>query len=689
MPPAHRLSVINGTLIVPAGWQSVSRQDYYPDDGFTAVRFDGSPTELDADAFFNCTQLQRLDLPESVQHIGEHAFHCCPALKYITGPGVLDLDGSPIAQDDTPIPMVLPLVDIAEATNTALRRSLALGYLCEPRRYAGQLAANYARYARTQRIALLAAADVLGLPQPAAYYAARGYPTSVSAVGTADNIGSKARVEMLKQAVMTQSAQELRQTLAAMKPVEFAPHIVAMAARFRGLAHVQALVDAGYTLAYDVTSPLLDKYGFTTPHPQPFSAPEFACALVSFMNLQPKYIPGLEALHLLPQYTRDNGSVLTMRPAQERVEILQYLLTLPNCGGVRTDRLLYFVILDGDRDITRCLLAHGAQLSRRRAQEMACQRGASPHYLYRLALTMPPADVRDWILHTLVDCMQPLGMKPHISQTMLEYNPEYYFTGDRFAYIAAHADLSGAPQQRCIEMLIDHENTSGLAAAEKLGWLKQPRKRDALIAYADTTGSRASLAWLMDYKDRTADLIAEAAREEARINRMLNEKPDSPSAMRRVWRYERMEDGCIRLLSYKGEDTYIVVPDHIGKDRVTALGPGVFSPWQRRISAEQYKLRKHIDTIVIPEGVTSIDHSLCSGCEWLESITLPESLYEIGDGAFAECLCLRSLRIPQGVVHIGTGILSMSYRTGVSITGKPGTMAQVYAHRYRIRFVAE
>ena len=53
------------------------------------------------------------------------------------------------------------------------------------------------------------------------------------------------------------------------------------------------------------------------------------------------------------------------------------------------------------------------------------------------------------------------------------------------------------------------------------------------------------------------------------------------------WKTEKLPDGTLRLSSYKGNDTVVIVPEKIGKALVTELGSYVFSVNQPRIKKGQ------------------------------------------------------------------------------------------------------
>ena len=60
-----------------------------------------------------------------------------------------------------------------------------------------------------------------------------------------------------------------------------------------------------------------------------------------------------------------------------------------------------------------------------------------------------------------------------------------------------------------------------------------------------------------------------------------------------------------------------------------------------------------LQSVTIPDSVTSIGDSAFSECSSLQSITIPGSVTSIGDFAFSECSSLQSVTIPDSVTSIG------------------------------------
>lgn len=166
---------------------------------------------------------------------------------------------------------------------------------------------------------------------------------------------------------------------------------------------------------------------------------------------------------------------------------------------------------------------------------------------------------------------------------------------------------------RTMRDIIKRGRADLLAVCEEHGWLSQPKKRDEMIEYATENGKTECTAFLLDFKSRTADIAAERAKAEKKAERELNASPKSAAELKKLWKYEKQEDGTIIITGYKGNRTEIVVPGRIGSGAVTAVGEYAFSPNARRLTEEQAVARCRITRVVIPEGVTTIGENAFGG----------------------------------------------------------------------------
>jgi len=74
------------------------------------------------------------------------------------------------------------------------------------------------------------------------------------------------------------------------------------------------------------------------------------------------------------------------------------------------------------------------------------------------------------------------------------------------------------------------------------------------------------------------------------------------------------------------------------------------------------KYRGKSETVVIPDGVTSIGNDAFYGCSSLTSITLPDSVTSIRNSAFSGCNSLKNITIPGSVTYIGWNAFSSKTR---------------------------
>ncbi|MGN1457449.1 MAG: leucine-rich repeat protein, partial [Acutalibacteraceae bacterium] len=108
------------------------------------------------------------------------------------------------------------------------------------------------------------------------------------------------------------------------------------------------------------------------------------------------------------------------------------------------------------------------------------------------------------------------------------------------------------------------------------------------------------------------------------------------------YKYTASEDGNgIKITGYTGTETHLTIPSEINGKKVVEIGEYVFS--------DNYDL----NTVIIPDGVTTIGEYAFAYCNSLENITIPDSVTTIGEYAFAYCYSLENITIPDSVVRIG------------------------------------
>ena len=78
----------------------------------------------------------------------------------------------------------------------------------------------------------------------------------------------------------------------------------------------------------------------------------------------------------------------------------------------------------------------------------------------------------------------------------------------------------------------------------------------------------------------------------------------------------------------------------------------------KKLLRASYSVREY----VVREGTEVICDGAFRGSRYLQSVTIPNSVTSIGDGAFKMCKSLQSVTIPNSVTSIGDGAFSQCCR---------------------------
>ena len=269
---------------------------------------------------------------------------------------------------------------------------------------------------------------------------------------------------------------------------------------------------------------------------------------------------------------------------------------------------------------------------------MVSNKPAAPFwYLYLTDLRDVDKESFVWISRIF---FEETGAPLYYSDTLHDTIREYIFNTDVFTCLMECYNHKKMNKKRIMQTLIRKNNVPLLEVCAKHGWLKQSNKRDEMINYANEQNRPECTAWLLDFKNRTADLAAERERSERKMQRELNAAPGSITAMKQIWSYTKLDDGTLRITNYKGRQTEVVIPEMIGKHRVSDIGRAAFSGDKYiavRADPKQVEFRKGITKITIPEGITVIGANAFSNIEKIKTMELPSTVREIGDFAFYGC----------------------------------------------------
>jgi transcription elongation GreA/GreB family factor len=121
----------------------------------------------------------------------------------------------------------------------------------------------------------------------------------------------------------------------------------------------------------------------------------------------------------------------------------------------------------------------------------------------------------------------------------------------------------------------------------------------------------------------------------------------------------------------------ITIPGSLTDIANTAFsGTGInVATWNYNPSASlPQNIKDMIDTVTIPEGVTTISNNAFNTMRKITSITIPNSVTSIGEKAFYDCTGLANLTMGTGVVTIGKNAFDGSYITSITIPASVTTI---------------
>ncbi len=494
----------------------------------------------------------------------------------------------------------------------------------------------------------------------------------------AEKLTQEQKKETLENAVLTKSAAETGEICKSLGKIHFSARALGIACRFKGMDYVKALVENGADFANRYSKVNTELYYWRT---------DFAATLFDIK----KALSESNSVHeedmvfqnevtveaILGNGYAETDEKLTVLPRAERLKIADYLLDNAEKCMLNTDNFLLMSIMENDNDFIDLCHKKGVKFSE--------------EYVSMLTVGNKKL-INEW--SDLTDCMCDLsdeefcaaitnfrsecgGAVLHVTDLMQIAIGIQCDNADVFKFALDNFNRSKMNQKSIIENLIDKDALPCLPLVEEIGWLKMPRKRDEYIQYASENGKTEITAWLMDYKNRTADFAAEREKAEKKIQRELNANPNSITELKKIWGFKKLDNGTLAISNYKGSNPEIIVPEKIGNNTVTAIAPNglaavggksekVFQMMKtvtkitlpntiQSIGKEAFYTDMSLTEVNIPEGVPEIGEQTFRNCKAIKSIILPDSVKKIGKNAFYECQNLEEIKLPQGIEEIPEG----------------------------------
>lgn len=263
---------------------------------------------------------------------------------------------------------------------------------------------------------------------------------------------------------------------------------------------------------------------------------------------------------------------------------------------------------------------------------------------------------KDKFIAVVTNLHNEIGESMHYTDSFYWELHRYIFDRDVFKCLLDCFNNKKINKKFMMEKAIDADNVEILSIAAEHGWLKAPRKRDEMIKYATDNNKTECLAWLLDFKNRTANLAEEQEKAEKKFMRELNASPDSVSELKKRWGWKNREDGTLIITSCKKSiagRTQITVPEKIGKVCVSAIAEYAFSSYAPRVwGYEIGRFRDTITQIILPDSIETIGGSAFHWCKSLEEVNIPDKVLIIEEKLFSQCYKLKKVTLPSSLLAI-------------------------------------
>lgn len=461
----------------------------------------------------------------------------------------------------------------------------------------------------------------------------------------------------LDLAVLTKTPREVAEICKRLTESENSCRALGLACRFRGMEYVKALVENGATFKY--TKPENNMGGFYTIY-------YWLSPLEMSRPLRRAYFTNSDTCFSNEvQLTNSEGKVvktLSPLPIEQRAEIVRYLCENKERVLLEPGELLFYSIISGSEKITAVLKKLDVTFAEKRITQLT-ESGRSFEWMEFCNMLGGFAN-DDELIKVLTGIVNELGGKVlHFTDSIYweNYNPyrKVYrmFKPEFFKFVLENFNQKKMNKTKLMKGAINENSVECLAICAENDWLKQPRKRDEMIEYASKSNKTECTAWLLDFKSRTADLAAELVKADKKAKRELNADPNSMTEQKKIWSFEKQDDGTLIITRYKGKRTEAEVPAMIGKSAVTAIGEYAFSPRASRITGDQRNFRETITKIKLPDSIRSIGKGAFLGCKELTELNIPDGVTGIGESAFAGC-GFTELVIPDSAVKMGYGLFA-------------------------------
>lgn len=471
--------------------------------------------------------------------------------------------------------------------------------------------------------------------------------------------------QMLESILLTGTPQEAAEFFKKHRDEINAGRTLAIACRFCGIEYVKALVESG--AAFKI--PLINE-----------EIPEYWLAPLEFHGDQREVYRNFDEEdcfeNKIERRLGDNSvETFYILPEERRAEAAKYLCENSERLNFEPGELLFFAITSNSQVITAKLREMGVTFTEIWIDALTNHLKIT---MFIVLIIMLTALGDDAFCDVIREVVKEVGGKRlcyaerygFIEPSLFDDIEIRFYRPGFFEVFLENFRFRRNAREELLMNLIAKDRPEFLAQCAERSWLRQPKVRDEMIAYASEVKSTECLAWLLDYKNRSFDLAAERAKAEKRSEHELN-APHSIAALQKSWQWKRQEDGTLIITGYWGTDTVVNIPPKIGKRAVTAID-------------DRALLYKEMSKVVIPYGIRTIGDKAFADCGLLEEVIIPDSVVKIDKYAFAQCERLSEVTIPGSVKEIGESAFSLSSLRRAFV--EPGSCAEEYCRQNNIPY---
>ena len=458
------------------------------------------------------------------------------------------------------------------------------------------------------------------------------------------------KVQLLEEAVLANDLELVQALFDEYQEFEFTARAIGLACRFCGPDMVKVLAKNNATLSFDASGQLVKKY-------------DCRINLSGQTGLNRPYY-----LWTLPGY-RVDGYSETIIAADQRPAVIA---ALKDNGLGDMEEMLYYAILYDDAVSIAALEDLGIkELSEFRTSMVSGNKGYLRDFIwtelrseFQEVLRTEKSEnlhkiLSKFINHMSVDSIQlfqgDFKKNSWDNGTLLDK----YCSKELFGFFVEKTNIQDRfKKSELLRATVLSNNKGGLEYAFDNNWVEAEKDLKSLLTYAKK--NKASKAVLTCIEKEIEKMKTDKPAAGKEVKKPIKRDPVA-AALKKIWNFKKLDDGTLKITSYKGTALEVVIPEKIGDDSVSTLGDAVFSQWPiyGSISDELRETRKNIVSLEIPGCIKEIPDYFYADYDYaLRKLIIKDGVETIGAGAFRSCPNIEELVIPESVKEIGNGAFS-------------------------------